>query len=130
MIFIGLILMVGVLAFGLTAFSLWISEVERERVSQTTQGRPIEYEPDNHNRVKYEYFVAGNRYVGEASSGNDYKLGATYPVHYDPNNPSLSFLGADVPHSLGRNLRDLALIGSLMVTVAILARLTYKPRCP
>ena len=111
---------------GVTAFSLWLSEMEREKASQITQGKPIEYEPDNHNRVKFEYLVDGKRYVGEASSGSDYELGATYPVHYDPNNPSLSFLGTDVPHTLGRNLRDLTLIGIFVLVVVIVTKFTYS----
>ncbi len=109
----------------MVAASLWLGEVEREKASHITQGKPIEYEPDNHNKVKYEYFVAGQRYVGEASSGNDYKLGVSYPVYFDPNNPSLSFLGT-LPHNLQRNLMDLAKLTLFLTVLLVFAYYSFK----
>jgi len=107
------------------AADLSLGEVAREKASQITQGKPIEYEPNNHNRVKYEYFVGGQRYVGEASSGSDYELGTPYPVYYDPQNPSLSFLGS-LPHSLRRNLRDLAILSLFSTVVFALTYYSFK----
>jgi hypothetical protein len=74
----------------------------RQKATQATSGKIVEYTPQNHNSMKYEYFVAGKRYMGGVSADGGYALGSSYLVHYNPEIPDVSFMG-DVSQNVFRH---------------------------
>jgi hypothetical protein len=65
----------------------------RAKATQTTLGQIVEYTPNDHNMMKYDYFVAGKRYLGGVSEDGGYVVGSLYQVHYNPETPETSFMG-------------------------------------
>ena len=75
----------------------WNVEKDREKMTRTTQGIVVSFDPYNHGAIKYAYSVAGQRYMGSQSQGNGHLLGSLDQVHYDPSNPQLSIFGEIPP---------------------------------
>jgi hypothetical protein len=87
---------------GSIAFLTKRDDDRRQNATQTTSGRIVEYTPQNHNSMKYEYFVAGKRYMGGVSADGGYALGSSYQIHYNPDAPEVSFMG-DVSRNVFRH---------------------------
>ena len=73
-----------------------IVEESREKMTQTTLAWVTALIPNSHSTITYEFFVDGRKYTENQILGSDYLVGSSYVVHYNPSDPSSSFLG-DIP---------------------------------
>jgi hypothetical protein len=92
-----------------------------------TVGHVTSKEPENHNFVRYSFRTDHRSFSGLGSAGGEnpefeqLEIGTQVNVYYDPQNPSLSFLGnpKQQAESATRGVIFTSLVGSLLSMVGM-----------
>src|ERR1700722_16823774 len=90
------LLMLGVWGGGL-AFSICneqAGEEARAKMTETGTATVTSVLPNQHEAVTFAFFVDGHEYSGYQVPAPGFVDGSSYVVHYNPSDPSSSFLGA------------------------------------
>jgi hypothetical protein len=98
----------------------------RQKATQTTLGQIVEYTPNNHNMMKYEYLVAGKKYFGGVSEDGGYVLGSSYQVHYNPDAPDVSFMGEVSQNVVKHDFTIVWIIWSFLVGICVCCELIER----
>jgi len=94
-------------------------EKAREKMTETGTAVVTSALPNQHEAVTYAFFVEDRKYTGYQVPAPGFLDGSTYVVHYNPGNPSSSFLGAIPTEDSGTHWTYLSIFAGIILTSAI-----------
>jgi len=68
-------------------------EKKREEMTGTTKALVTDLQQNNHGIVNYVFVVDHQQHAGSQLGNSRFAVGSSYEVHYNPSEPSSSFLG-------------------------------------
>jgi hypothetical protein len=98
----------------------WEQTQKANDSTSLTQGNVTAFDPSNHCTGTVEYWVNGVRYETESSGMRSSDLKSSVPVHYDPQNPSVAYVG-DPPPSFAHNVIGIGAVVMMMLGGVLLA---------
>jgi hypothetical protein len=94
-------------------------EEAREKMAGTGTARVTSVLPNNHEAVMYAFSIKDRMYTGYQVPAPGFQYGASYAVHYNPSDPSSSFLGDIPPEESRTHWTYLSVFALTVLTAAI-----------
>ena len=94
-------------------------EEARKKMTATSTASVTSVLPNQHGAVTYVFFVNDRKYTGYQVPAPGFRDGSSYVVHYNPGDPSSSFLGDIPPDDSGDHWTYLSAFAGIILTAAI-----------